>query len=175
MSLPPDGRGLKEEHITALEPLYTEVCKAHDAITDFRGKLLALVPALSGAAFALIATRKNFDQRLLLPVGIFGATVIFGLFVYELRGILLCHELRDRGGKLEEEMLKPKADAVLEIQGHFLNRTEKHKWRAPFRLLKCYWGISVPTASFVVYCAVILGWLVVAGFGVAGFFSTPNA
>jgi hypothetical protein len=66
------ARRLGEARASALEPLYAEVCRAHDGITDFRGKLLALVPTLSGAAFALIiATRKDFDLRLLLPVGDF--------------------------------------------------------------------------------------------------------
>jgi hypothetical protein len=30
--------------------------------------------------------------------------------------------------------------------------------------------ISVPTASFIVYSSAILGWVVVAEFGIAGFF-----
>src|SRR5215467_5584669 len=98
----PENPGSGDGDIIALEPLYAEVCKAHDSITDFRGKLLALVPSLSAVAFTLfIGTGRHFDQRLLLPVGIFGVTVSLGLFCYELRGMFLCHELRDRGGKLE--------------------------------------------------------------------------
>ncbi len=70
VSLSPDRQALGEARATALDRLYGEVCKAHAAITDFRGKLLALVPTLSGAAFALIiGTRKGFDPRFLLPVG----------------------------------------------------------------------------------------------------------
>jgi hypothetical protein len=169
MSLSPYGRGVGEGRVTGLEPLYTEVCKAHDAITDFRGKLLALVPALSAAAFAVIATRKSFDQRLLLPVGIFGETVTLGLFCYELRGMLLCHELRNRGDKLERAMRQPEA-AVEEMRGHFRDRTENHTVAEAVDLLKCDRPISVPTASFLVYLSVILGWLGVAVAGIVGFF-----
>jgi hypothetical protein len=74
VSLSSNGLARGETRAAALDSLYAEVCKAHGAISDFRGKLLALVPTLSGAAFALlIGTRKGFDPRLLLPVGMFGA------------------------------------------------------------------------------------------------------
>jgi hypothetical protein len=70
MSTLPEERMIDGARANALEPLYAEVCKVHGAITDFRGKLLALVPTLSGAAFTLIiGTRKDFDQWLLLPSG----------------------------------------------------------------------------------------------------------
>lgn len=171
MSLSPEERTINEARVNALEPLYAEVCKAHGAITDFRGKLLALVPTLSGAAFTLIiGTRKDFDLRLLLPVGLFGAVVTLGLFCYELRGMLLCVELRNRGGELERVMQLPEPDAEAEMRGHFLERLEHSKIRDAFRLLKENWIISVPTASFIVYGSVILGWVVVTAFGVAAFF-----
>ena len=169
MGISSDRPALGEVRTAALESLYTEVCKAHGAITDFRGKLLALVPTLSGAAFALIiGTREDFNLRLLLPVGIFGAAVTLGLFFYELRGMLLCVELRNRGEKLEQTMQRPTYD-VEEMNGHFLNRPERHKIRAALKLLKDNWPISVPTASFIVYGSAILGWVLVAVFGVASF------
>jgi hypothetical protein len=69
-------------------------------------------------------------------------------------------------------MQRPATDAEAEIRGHFLERTEHHKIRDAFNLLKENLPISVPSASFIVYGSAILGWLVVAGFGVAGFFQT---
>jgi hypothetical protein len=163
---PQTSPALGEVRTAALESLYAEVCKAHDAITNFRGKLLALVPTLSGAAFALIiGTREDFNLRLLLPVGIFGAAVTLGLFFYELRGMLLCVELRNRGEKLEQAMQRPATD-VKEMNGHFLKRPERHKIGAALKLLKDNWPISVPTASFIVYGSAILGWVLVAAFGV---------
>jgi hypothetical protein len=171
MSLSPEDRMVNEVRVNALEPLYAEVCKAHGAITDFRGKLLALVPTLSGAAFTLIiGTRKDFDLRLLLPVGLFGVAVTLGLFCYELRGMLLCVELVNRGEKLERVMQQPESDPEAEVQGHFLDRTEHSRIRDALRLLKENLVISVPTASFIVYGSAILGWVVVTAFGVAAFF-----
>ena len=126
-----------EVRAAALEPLYAEVCKAHDAITDFRGKLLALVPTSFGAAFALIiGTRENFNLRLLLPVGTFGVAVTLGLFFYELYGMPLCVELRNRGEKLEQAIQRPASDAEEEMNGPFLNRPELHKISAAWKLLK---------------------------------------
>jgi hypothetical protein len=64
---------------STLEALYAEVCNAYHAITEFRGKLLALVPVVSGAGFTLIiGSPGDVDQRLLLPVGIFGLAVTGG-------------------------------------------------------------------------------------------------
>lgn len=174
MSLSSEDPGLGQRRLTAWEPLYAEVCKAHDSITDFRGKLLALVPSLSAVAFTLfIGTGKQFDQRLLLPVGIFGVFVSLGLFCYELHGMLECHQLRRRGGELERAMQKSAGDEVM--QGHFLNLTEKHETKEDFKDLNEYSWISVPAASFLVYGSVILGWLVVVAFGIAGFLSTASA
>ncbi len=171
MSLSRDDPMLGQARVTAFKPLYEEVCRAHGAITDFRGKLLALVPTLSGAASAvIIGTRTAFDHRLLLPVGIFGATVTLGLFCYELRGMLLCVELRNRGERLECMMQRPATDVDADMRGHFLARTEHHKISDALELLKKNLPISVPTASFMVYGSAILGWVVVAAFGIAGFF-----
>lgn len=66
---------------------YSEVCKSHDAITDFRAKLLALLPLASGAGIGVLVTRKGGDVSpteagLLLALGIFGAVVTAGLFLY---------------------------------------------------------------------------------------------
>jgi hypothetical protein len=171
VSLSSDSSALGEERLNALPVLYDEVCKAHGAITDFRGKLLALVPALSAAAFTLfIGTRQAVDQRLLLPIGAFGVVVALGLFCYELNGMLVCHELRARGAKLERAMQQPASEATPEMQGHFLELPERNAMAGSLGLLREYWPVSVPTASFLVYGSVILGWLVVAAFGVAGFF-----
>jgi hypothetical protein len=170
-TLSPDSPAPIKSHAIAFAPLYAEVCKAHGGITDFRGKLLALVPTLSGAAFALIiGTREDFDQRLLLPVGAFGVAVTLGLFCYELQGMLLCVELRDRGEKLEKAMQRATSDILEEMRGHFLCRTEHHKISDARKLFRKNLPISVPTASFIVYGSAILGWVVVAAFGIAGFF-----
>ena len=84
--------------------------------------------------------------------------------------MLWCVELVNRGGELERVMQQPESDAEAEMQGHFLDRTERSKIRDALSPLKENWIISVPTASFIVYGSVILGWVVVTAFGVAAFF-----
>lgn len=103
-----------------------------------------------------------------VPVGIFGLAATAGFFVYELRGIFLCHELRDRGERLERAMQLPEP-AGDPIPGHFLDRPKSHRIRDAWRLLDRRRPIMVPTASFLVYGSALLGWLVVAVFGVAQF------
>jgi hypothetical protein len=122
-----DAVGLEQvSGASPLEQLYAEVSTAYHSITDFRGKLLALVPALSGTAFTLIiGAGEEFDQRLLLPVGLFGFAVTMGLFCYELRGMLLCHELRERGAALERAMQGAHPPPPV-MRGHFLDRTQDH-------------------------------------------------
>lgn len=76
---------------------YTEVCKTHQGIADFRAKLLALLPLASGAGIFVIlgsGTPKPGAADL-AAIGLFGFAVTFGLFMYELRGIQHCHALRD--------------------------------------------------------------------------------
>jgi hypothetical protein len=103
---------------SSMQLLYGEVCNAYHAITEFRGKLLALVPVVSGAGFTLIIDSPgDVDQRLLLPVGIFGLAATVGLFVYELRGIFLCHELRDRGERLERAPCSSQSRPVTRPRG----------------------------------------------------------
>jgi len=69
---------------------YAEVCKSHAGITDFRAKLLALLPIDSGAGIGLLIARESggisgTEAGLLIALGIFGAVVTAGLFLYELR------------------------------------------------------------------------------------------
>lgn len=115
---------------------YTEVCKSYHAISDFRGKLLALLPIVSGAGISLLIS-KNYstDSSHLLAVGVFGVLVTLGLFFYELRGIQKCKSLIILGGKLESEL-------KIEL-GQFKDR--------PRRVASF---IGAETAGWVVYMAV---------------------
>jgi hypothetical protein len=87
--------------------IYEKICQAHEAITDFRAKLLAFLPIVSGAGiFLLIGDKSPTASQLpyLLPIGIFGALVTLGLFCYELRGIQECHALRECGKSVEQKL-----------------------------------------------------------------------
>jgi len=88
---------------------YQEVCRSHAAITDFRAKLLALLPAATGVGVgALTISSKgrlsDIEPGLLVALGVFGAIVTFGLFLYEVRQIDVCKQLRNHGAWLEKEL-----------------------------------------------------------------------
>jgi hypothetical protein len=127
--------------------VYQEVCKSHGTIADFRAKLLALLPAASGAsAFVLLA--KTSDRGLLGPLGLLGFTAIFGLFMYELRGIEDCVTLRKRAEEIEEQLHIPPEES------HF--RRDRGKLG----------GLADEVgAGWIVYTAILLSWLYVAGAG----------
>jgi hypothetical protein len=129
---------------------YTEVCKTYHAISDFRGKLLALFPIVSGAGISLLISKNHSpDSSHLLAVGIFGALVTLGLFFYELRGIQKCKSLIVLGGKIESEL-------KIEL-GQFKDR--------PRRIASF---IGAETAGWVIYVTVLLAWLYVAWVGIRG-------
>jgi hypothetical protein len=129
--------------------VYQEICKSHGSIADFRARLLALLPAATGAsAFVLLAKTGEGHRRLLGPIGLLGFTAIFGLFMYELRGIQDCVMLRERAKRIEEQLHIP--------------REERHfgQERGKLRGLADEIG-----AGWIVYTAVLLSWMYVVGTG----------
>jgi len=127
---------------------YSEICKSFHGISEFRGKLLALLPIVSGAGISLLISKNySIESSHLLPVGIFGALVTLGLFFYELRGIQKCKSLIALGARLEHAL---KLEA-----GQFSDR--------PTRIAGF---IGSETAGWVVYMTVLLGWLYVAFVGI---------
>jgi len=89
-----------------LRTVYSELCQTHRSITDFRAKLLALLPLASGTGIFLLLTRKSepLDTAHLGAIGIFGFLVTLGLFLHELRGIGQCGELIGVGKTLEHQL-----------------------------------------------------------------------
>ena len=130
-----------------LRNAYSEVCNSYHAIADFRAKLLAVIPIASGAGGLLILAEKDTVKDYLGPIGIFGAAVTLGLFVYELRGIQRCKALIDTGKNIEDRM---------GVQGQFGSRP-----KGSARGL-----ISAETAGWIVYLTVLASWsyLAIVGF-----------
>lgn len=129
---------------------YGEICRSHLAITDFRAKLLALLPVASGAAgLALVRDGLKPQDTWAAPLGLFGAVVTLGLFIYELRQIQECKRLREKG-RIVECRLRVPQDC-----GQF-----RDPQPAPLHGL-----ISVEMAGWIVYSTVIVGWLLLAGVG----------
>jgi hypothetical protein len=98
-----------EPSAETLRAIYQEICASHNGIADFRAKLLALLPIASGVGIFLLVDkstggRPDFNIKFLVPVGLFGFVVTFGLFMYELRGIQDCTLLRARAEAIEKTL-----------------------------------------------------------------------
>ena len=129
---------------------YEELCKAHDGISDFRAKLLALLPIASGGGILFLLSDKLTDESKthLLPIGIFGALITAGLFIYELRGIHKCNAFISLGARFEAA-----------CGGRFTAESA-----APAVLNKF---IGATWAALIIYPAVIGAWSYVACVGAA--------
>jgi quercetin dioxygenase-like cupin family protein len=126
---------------------YRQICTSYADISDFRGKLLTLLPLATGTGAFLLLERG--DSNLLGPIGVFGAVVTLGLFMYELRGIQRCHRLEDQACTLEEEL-------GLDVKkGPFLGQPKRSLWGM----------LGPPAAGLAVYLAVVFAWLYIAGVG----------
>ena len=154
---PPDGEAGRAAP-ESLRLLYQETCKSHATITDFRAKLLALLPLASGTGALLLLTGEA-DRRYFGPIGLYGLAITFGLFIYELRGIQNCIALREQAAALEQELDIPAGD------GQFRDRP-----RAALGGL-----VGAEGASWVVYLAILAGWAYVAGLGFGWWRRVPAA
>jgi hypothetical protein len=170
---------------------YQEVCKSHTAITDFRAKLLALLPITSGTGIGLLVIQGNgepsrTEASLLVALGIFGALVTVGLFLYELRQIDVCKQLRNHAGWIEKELgieagqfggrrgrlslrdvyspsahkKRDKSLEELEVSGK-----KNEPGEQPSGLIKRPF-IGAEAAGFTIYHTVFVAWLCVMGLGV---------
>jgi hypothetical protein len=186
----PAGELTPREKILLAE--YAEVCKSHAGITDFRAKLLALLPIASGAGIALLITRgsgsvSRSEAGMLVVLGIFGAVVTAGLFLYELRQIDLCKQMRNHAAWIEKQLgidagqfggrrgrlslraiyspnvhrVRDDALTAIEKAGEPrpTSRGEHGLFDKPL--------VGAEAAGYIVYHAVIVTWLLVAAFGIA--------
>jgi hypothetical protein len=141
---------LSADQRRALEAIHAEVCSNHQSIADFRAKLLALLPTVSGAAIFVLLARSHVDESQLAAIGLFGFAVTFGLFMYDLRGIQDCVELRRRASLIEEHLgLDEKHDSPF------------HDWPDP-RVGALADEVG---AGWIVYTAVLASWLYLVGRG----------
>jgi hypothetical protein len=104
------GQTQRDATPDTLRAVYEEICKSHLAITDFRGKLLGLLPLATGVGIFLLLDNKtaNTKPALLAAAGLFGVFVTIGLFFYEIRGVEECQLLRERAARLEGKLLIPR-------------------------------------------------------------------
>jgi hypothetical protein len=138
---------------------YEEVSKSHNAIADFRAKLLGLLPAGTGASAFLLLDHAKTDSGgaksgaesgltagQLAAIGLFGFVVTFGLFMYDLRGIQDCVLLRKRAERLEKRL------GIQPGESQFRRSAPR------------FFGLADEVgAGWIVYTAVLAAWLYVAG------------
>ena len=186
----PTGDLTPREKILLAE--YAEVCKSHAGITEFRAKLLALLPIASGAGIALLITRgsgsvSRTEASMLLALGVFGAVVTAGLFLYELRQIDLCKQMRNHAAWIEKQLGIDAGQfggrrgrlSLREIYSPSVHRLRDESLTAietagePRPTSKREHGlfdkplVGAEAAGYIVYHAVIVTWLLVAAFGIA--------
>jgi len=147
---------------------YIQVCQHHGAVTDFRGKLLTLLPLASGTGIYLLIPKQGDPNQpnptYLVAIGIFGLLVTLGLFLHELRGIAECGDLIKIGRSLEEEMGLP--------DGQFI-REDDYYHRQKNRLKGFVNNFKGPVgAAWIIYPSVGLAWLFVAILGLTQFFAS---
>jgi len=173
---------------------YQEVCKSHAGITDFRAKLLALLPIASGAGIGLLVTQTDGQGEVpagfLTALGAFGALVTVGLFFYEFHQMDDCQQLRNRGAWIEKQLGLG--------AGHFGSKRGKlglrDVWPSQYRKRDELLGkrerqeqdregerqgqdregervpgfVNVRNADYIVYGAVFLAWIFVLAWGING-------
>jgi hypothetical protein len=134
---------------------YQRAGESYEAITEFRGKLLTLLPLATGTGAFLLLERAQKDpassqfRNILGPIGIFSAVVTLGLFAYELRGMQRCHRLETQASVLESDL------GLSMDQAQFLGQPR----RALCNML------GPPAAGLIVYLATFITWLWLAGYG----------
>jgi len=126
--------------------LYQALCTSYNAINDWRAKLLGFLPLASGAGiFFLLSNsfttggRSTTLTSYLLPIGLVGAVVTLGLFVYDIRAIQVRRSLIEAGMEIEKN---------LGIRGQFSVRPHSTS-----RLINDLQG------STLIYFAIIAGWI----------------
>lgn len=136
----------------ALEVMYNQVAVQHDKIDDFRAKLLAALPVITGIGLLALGDKKpdGLNLDFLAAIGIFGALASIGLLVHELRGITECYMLISIGAALEHKLTNGDDDDAR--YGTFSSRL--------------WWGFNRPvsreTAALIIYPATIAAWAFLA-------------
>jgi hypothetical protein len=136
---------------------YGEVCKSHNSITDFRAKLLALLPIASGSGIFLLLTKRSepIDTTYLYAIGLFGVLITLGLFIYELRGIQHCKSLNDLASRLERQLHLHEAQFIGRPKGRLGG------------------FVGAQGAAYIIYPTMLAAWIFVAFVGFTSPAQTP--
>ena len=149
-----------EMRIEALLAAYSEVCVSYHAIDDFRTKLLGILPISSLAGIILLGQDSflaqetpdpNFLAYKLIGFGsCFAAAFTLALFLFEIRGLIRCHHLIQRGKELER---------ALNVYGQFSVCALQHDKAQTNRTERIF---NAKVAASAVYSLVFSAWLFMA-------------
>jgi len=151
----------------SLLSIYQEICKSIHDVDDFRMKLLGLLPLTSLVGIfalgkdSLFATQSDGSKHLIAFIGIFAAALTLSLFIYEIRGILRCHNLILRGRDIEE-LLGAKGQFCVCVEEHACKKEGKD-WTERANNF-----FDAKLAACVIYSTVSTAWIFTAlhfGFG----------
>jgi hypothetical protein len=153
--VPTEPATRSQNRTAAVLAVYGEVCTSYHAIDEFRAKLLGILPIASLAGILLVSHDNLIvtsapSYRLVGFGSFFAAAFTLALFLFEIRGILRCHELIRRGEALEKE---------LGIQGQFFVCALQHEAAARDASEGLF---NVKVAASVIYSLVFSAWLFMA-------------
>ena len=145
----------------ALLGVYKELCTSYHATDDFRMNLLGLLPLTSLIGIfalnseSLFAQESDTSHQVISFIGIFAAAFTLSLFLYELRSIIRCHDLIERGKALERE---------LNVLGQFDVCVEEHKGKNEGSKWKdrANYFVDAKLSACVIYSTVAAAWLFTA-------------
>lgn len=140
-----DAPELDDASRSILQGLYGEICQSWRMLTDVRFKLLAFLPAITGAILLTILGRPALaGSGLSLParagIAILGFIVTIGIYLYDQRNTELYNDLISRGRRIEAEL---GIDT-----GHFRGRLASHNR-----------FVQHDFATGLIYTFTILAWL----------------
>lgn len=134
--------------------VYSEVCESYHAIDEFRTKLLGILPITSLAGILLLGKDSLFaagnapSLRFIGYGSFFAAAFTLALFLFEIRGILRCHHLIQRGEELERK---------LKVRGQFSVCAQQHGRDVTSEKI-----FNAKVAASAIYSLVFSAWLFMA-------------
>lgn len=147
-------RVLDDGRTTQLIAAYTEVCNSYHAVDEFRTKLLGILPIASLAGIFLVSDETVMlagEPQPLIGFGsFFAAAFTLGLFLFEIRGILRCHHLVEKGKALEQ---------ALEVRGQFYVCAAQHEATNDSGAERFF---NAKVAASAIYSLVFAAWLFMA-------------
>lgn len=134
--------------------VYGEVCESYHAIDNFRTKLLGILPITSLAGIllvgkdSLLAAGNAPSLRIIGYGSFFAAAFTLALFLFEIRGILRCHHLIQRGEEIERK---------LKVRGQFFVCAHQYKRNVTSERI-----FNAKVAASAIYSLVFAAWLFMA-------------